>query len=275
MLGAPARRIAAALACVALTGLFVVRGFPYDLLAARISAWVAEATPFELAIGELGPSFSLLGPGVQASGVRVTAPGGAGLRIDRLRIRPAWSFAWLLLRPAFHVGAEFAGGSVDGTLGTGPSFAGSVGALDLEQLPVAVLWPGAALTGHVDADLDVRATPEGPAGSISLAAQQGSAKLPRLPIPLPFETLSARLALGGDALATVEELHLQGPAVEAQVTGSLGPAPTFGQAPLDLRVELAVDSGLRAGLEAYGVPLRPDGRGSLHVTGTPARPVLQ
>ncbi len=269
------RSVGAALACIALTGFFAVRGFPYDLLARRIAASVARATGWELQLGKLGPRLSLLGPGVEATELRLTPPGGTALRIDRLRIRPAWSLGWLLLRPAFQIGAEVAGGSVDGTLATGPAFAGEIGALDLEQLPVAALWPGAALAGRLDATLDVRGTAEGAAGSIALAARQGSATLPRLPLPLPFESLSARLALGQEALLRVEELQLSGPGVEVRVTGSLGRAPSFAEAPFDLRIELEVEPGLRAGLQGFGVPLRPDGRASFHVTGTASRPVVE
>jgi type II secretion system protein N len=272
--GARLPRVAAALGAAALTAFFVVRGFPYDLLARRIEASVARRSGLELHLGQLGPRFSLLGPGVQAREARLAAPGGAGLRVERLWIRPAWSPGWLLLRPAFRIGALVAGGSLDGTLAAGPAFAGELGALDLEQLPIAALWPGAALAGRLDATLELRGTADGPAGSIALAARAGSATLPGLPLPLAFETLSVRLALGQDALVRVEQLELSGPGVEARVAGSLGRAASFAAAPLDLRIELAVDPGLRAGLQGFGVPLRPDGRASLHVTGTAARPVV-
>jgi type II secretion system protein N len=274
-LGAPAVRVAAgAVGCLALTAIFVVQGFPYDRLAARLSAAVARATPLELRVGELGPHLSLLGPGVQATGVRITGPGGAGLGVERLRIRPAWSLGWLWLRPAFRIGADAAGGTVDGTLAAGPAFVGEFGALDLAQLPLAALWPGAALSGRLDASVDLAAAAEGPVGRLALSARDGSATVPRLPLPLPFETLTARLALGGDALLRVEALALQGSGLDAEVTGALGRAASFAEAPLDLRIELSADPALRAALQGFGVPLRPDGRGSLHVTGTAARPLV-
>jgi type II secretion system protein N len=274
-LGAPARGAAWAVVGVALTSFFVVRGFPFDRLAAAIAARVARATPLELQIGELGPHLSLLGPGVEATGVRITAPDGTVVRLDRLRIRPAWSLGWLRLRPAFRIGAEAAGGRIDGTLGPGAAFEGEIGALDLEWLPLAALWPGAELRGRLDATLDLAAAEAGPAGSLVLSARDGSATLPRLPLPLPFETLTARLALGGDAWVRVEALSLEGPGLDAELTGALGRAPRLAEAPLDLRIELSADPTLRAGLQGFGVPLRPDGRGSLHVTGTASRPLLQ
>ena len=275
-LGAPGLRSAAwGVPGLLLTGFFVARGFPYGRLAATISAAVARTTPLALQIQELGPSVSILGPGVRATGVRITAPGGAGIRLDALSLRPAWSHRWLLLRPSFRLAAEVAGGSVDGTLGSEPSFSGEASEIDLAQLPVATLWPGGALAGQIDATLDVRASAQGPEGTIALAVREGSVTLPRLPLPLPFATLTGRLTLGGDAMLRVEELHLSGPGLAARVEGSLGQAAAFAQAPFDLRVEIEAEPGLRAGLRSFGVRLGADGRGSLHITGTPTRPLVE
>jgi type II secretion system protein N len=269
------RSVAWGAAGVLLTGLFVVQGLPYERLSAAICAAVAQTTPFALQIQELGPSLSLLGPGVRATGVRLHA-GGGELRVDALRLRPAWSLRWLLLRPTFRLAAEVAGGSLDGTLGAGPDFSGEAAELDLAQLPVATLWPGGALAGRLDANVDLRASAtQGPEGSLSLAAREGSVTLPRLPLPLPFETLTGRLVLGGDAMLRVETLQLSGPGLTARVEGSLGQAAAFAQAPFDLRIEIEAEPALRAGLGSFGVRLGADGRGTLRVTGTPTRPVVE
>jgi type II secretion system protein N len=269
------RSVAWGAAGLLLTAFFVVQGFPYERLAAAISAAVGRATPLALQIQELGPSLSILGPGVRATSVRITAPDGVGIRLEALRLRPAWSFRWLLLRPCFRIAAELAGGSVDGTLGGEPSFSGEIAEIDLAQLPVAAFWPGAALTGQIDASVDLRTSAQGPAGAISLAAREGSVTLPRLPLPLPFATLTARLALGGDVMLRVEALQLSGPGLDARVEGQLGLAVDLAEAPLDLRVELEVEPGLAAGLRSLGIRLGRDGRGTLHITGTPARPVVE
>jgi hypothetical protein len=165
---------------------------------------------------------------------------------------------------------------VDGTLAVGPAFAGEIGALELEALPLAALWPGASFGGRLDASLDVQAAEGRPVGSLTLRARQGSATLPQLPMPLAFESLEARIALGTDsALVQVEELTLAGPGLVARVTGSLGHASSFVEAPLDLGIELEVDAALRAPLQGLGVRLRPDGRGRLRVTGTGANPQVE
>lgn len=275
-LGVPGRlTLAWAGAALLLTGSFVARGFPYERLAAAISAAAARSTPLALHVQELGPSLSLLGPGVRATGVRISAPGGGGIRVDALTLRPAWSPRWLLLRPTFRVGAELAGGSLDGTLGGGPSFAGELAALDLAQLPVAELWPGGALAGKLDATLDLRAGPQGPEGSIGLDARQGSVTLPGVPLPFPYETLTARLVLGGAGMLRVEALAIAGAGLGARAQGGLGQAASFAEAPVDLQVEIEAAPALRAGLRSLGVRLGSDGRGTLRITGTPSRPVVE
>jgi type II secretion system protein N len=273
--GPGTRKIGWGVAGLLLTALFVARGFPYERLAGAISAAVARNTPFALQIHELGPSLSILGPGVRATSVHITAADGVGIRLDALRVRPAWSFRWLLLRPLFWIAAELAGGSVEGTLGGEPSFGGEIAQMDLAQLPATALWPGGALSGRIDASVDLRGGARGPEGSIALSAREGSVTLPQLPLPLPFETLTARLVLGGDAMLSVEELHLSGPGLVARVMGQLGLAAAFEQAPLDLRVELEVDGAVGAGLRSFGIRLGRDGRGTLHITGTLARPVVE
>ena len=269
------RSVAWGVAGLLLTVFFVAWSFPYERLAAAISTAVARTTPLSLQIQELGPSVSILGPGVRATGVRLSAAGGGELRFDALRLRPAWSLRWLLLRPTFRLAAELAGGTLDGTLGLAPDFSGEAAELDLAQLPVATFWPGGALAGRLDASVDLRASAQGPEGTIALAAREGSVSLPLLPLPLPFETLTARLVLGGDAMLRVEALELSGPGLEARVEGSLGQAAAFAQAACDLRIEIEAEPALRAGLQSFGVRLGADGRGTLHVTGTPARPVVE
>jgi len=275
-LGTPGlRKLAWGVAALLLTALFVARGLPYERLSALLSAAVARNTPLTLHIQELGPSLSLLGPGIRATDLRITAPDGAGIRLEALRLRPAWSLCWLRLRPCFHLALELAGGSADGTLGSEPSFGGELAGIDLAQLPLGALWPGGALAGRLEATVDLSAGDQGPEGSIALEAREGSIGLPRLPLPLPFETLRARLALGGDAMLRIEELELLGPGLELRGEGQLGRAADFAQAPLDLRIEVEAQAPLADGLRSFGVALGRDGRGTLHLTGTPTRPVVE
>src|SRR5262249_53329493 len=144
--------------------------------------------------------------------------------------------------------------------------------VDLAALPVAALWAGAALTGRVDATLDLRAEAHGLAGSIALAARDGSAALPTLPLPLPFTTLTAELELGEDPPLRLVALELTGEELRARGSGTLGAASRLARAPLDLAFELAVEPDLRTALAGTGLRLGPDGRATLRLVGTLDRP---
>lgn len=277
-LGTPfARRAALAAGCLLLTASFVVHGLPWSSAAVRLAAALSRATPLAVTIAELGPHLSPLGPGLAARGVRIAAPDGTALHIDALHVRPAWSLAWLRLRPALRVFAALAGGHLDGTLVLGPGigFRGALAELDLAQLPVGALWPGAALAGRLAATFDLAAGAQGPEGPISLEAREGHASLPGLPVPLAFETATGTLAFGGDAWLRVDALELAGPDLRASLTGTLGGAEELAQAPLALAIDLDAEPSLREPLAALGLPLRPDGRARLRIGGTPARPEVK
>ena len=150
-------------AAALLTLLFVVTGFPYDRLAPAVAARVSQVLGAQVSIASLGPSLSLLGPGVRASGLSVLWPDGSQLRLDSLRVRPAWSFAWLRGRPAFALRLAAPLGQVNGTLivGSAPGFDGTVRDLELAKLPLQNLVPGASLDGKASGDLDLTNTPGG------------------------------------------------------------------------------------------------------------------
>src|SRR5262245_35605761 len=207
--GRSARLATIGLGCVALTAGFVLWRLPYDRAAAPLAAALGRATALEIEIEALAPRLSWLGPGLEARGVRAAAPNGVALRIEALRLRPAWSLAWLRLRPVLWLAADLAGGRGAGELALSPaSVSGLVTGADLAALPLGALWPGAALRGRLDATLALRAEPHGAAGAIALDARDGSAALPTLPVPLPFDTLTARLELGEDPRLRLVALEL-------------------------------------------------------------------
>jgi hypothetical protein len=63
--------------------------------------------------------------------------------------------------------------------------------------------------------------------------------------------------------------------LKAEVSGSIGKAPEFQQAPLHLQIQLSAEPSVRSALAAQG--LRLDGNGSvrLRVTGTPSHPLAR
>ncbi|MEE8475239.1 MAG: type II secretion system protein GspN [Myxococcota bacterium] len=255
---------------------FIYRGFPYDRLAEFIEAKVRRDTPILLVIRDLGPRLTAGGPGVEARGVRARGPGTLDLTLDTLRLRPAWSLSWFRGAPAIRT--ELAGplGEADGTVTLNGSgvWVGELRRIDLAALPLESLWPGLALEGSADAAIDLRLGESGPEGTISFEAQNGSVKLPGLPVAVPFEQLIGDLLLGGEAIVTVNSLELHGPLISGELTGTVGHAREIESAPLSMSAILRT-GGASSLLESAGLRVSRDGTARMRITGTVANPQLQ
>jgi type II secretion system protein N len=267
-----------ALLCALLTLFFLFLGFPYDRLGERLAAELSRASGMQLSFQELGPFVSLSGPGFEATGAHITTADGIRLQLDRARLRPAWSLAWLRLNPAVHLDLQGPPGHVVGvvTLGEARSFAGELEAIDLAQLPKNLVGSGAVLAGTLDAVVDLREASPGPEGSISLSAREGSLGVPDLlPMALPFDELNASLRLGDGAFLEVESLETQSPLLSAQVSGTIATAPSFSKAPLNLQVKLQTDPGFRDTLQGAGIRVNRNGKANLRIRGTPTSPLIR
>lgn len=273
----PLKGAGIALAGAALVAGFIVAGFPYDRLGEYIEAEVQQATGVALAIGTLEPSLGFAGLGLQASDLNLRWPEGELLALDHARLRPAWSLSWLRGAPAIR--AHLAGplGEADGTFtlnGFG-AWNGDFHDLDLAGLPVESVWPDAELEGSAEASVDLRMGDAGLEGRVTFEAVDGTVVLPTLPMALPYDGLSGDIEFGGDALAAVKSLDLEGPLVSAEVTGTVGHAPALANAPLSLSVIVRSQPGVRPLLESTGLRVRPDGSARVTVSGTTSNPVLR
>jgi type II secretion system protein N len=270
------RTIAIGAACALLTLVFFVVRFPYDLFRASLVGQLAAATGAQLEIGALHGGFSLGGPTLVAEPITMTWPGGTSAELTRAELRPAWSPSWLRGSPALHVDLEAPAGRVVGTLWPGEplAFQGSVDELALEKLPPEVLdaGQGVALTGLLDADLDLSLAAGAPAGTAELDLANGAFSAPGLPISIPFDRFRAGLGLGEGALE-VSSAALEGPMVGGTAKGkvALTADPT-----LDLTIDLqVVDPSLRSMMAPLGVRLDAEGRGKLTLRGTASQPSLR
>jgi type II secretion system protein N len=270
----PLRIAAIAAAAVLLTGLFVFLGFPWDRLADRIAGALEAATGQRVALASAGPHLSLLGPGIALEGLQATAPDGTTFEFERVRLRPAWSPSWLMLRPAVFVDAESPLGHVRGVtrLSAEPAFDGELRDLDLAALLEGRLPPGTTLTGTADVDAALAIGPEGVAGPVALHLRDGTLSHPELPMDVPYETLDAELELGGDVTARIVSFSLRSPLGTGSLTGTVGRAAQLAQAPLDLALDITASEQIRGGLSAQGVQLGRDGTLSLQVGGTLSAP---
>lgn len=262
------------LAGLVLTLVFILFGFPYDLLGERISARVEADTNLRLRIGGVSPHLGLRGLGLAARDVHAQQPGGPEVTLQKLVLRPAWSSSWLSGVPALHLDLKSELGSGSGTLLLGESvrWQGVLHSVQVAPLLVGTLQDGFDLEGTLDAeiDLEMRTSSQGGrlVGHIHFDLQDGSFTGPGLPISLPFESLGGDLRFGDDATIRVEEVKLEGPIVAATLEGTIGDSPVRGRQPLDL--QLAYEVRDKTVVSLFG---RARGRGN--ISGTLEKPVFQ
>jgi type II secretion system protein N len=268
-----------ALGCALLTVFFFAVRFPYERFRAPLAALVAAASGAEVQLGTLGGGLGLGGITLEAAPVTLLWPTGARLELAGAAVRPAWSLSWLRGRPALHVDLRAAAGRLRGTVWPGPplAFAGGVRGLAIEQLPPELLSAGQgfALTGSLDADVELAEGDAGLGGTLDLDVREGAFSAPGSPVSIPFTALRAELGIDPTALR-VASATLEGPMIGGSAAGRVGLVPDPAQGALDLQVELqAADPSVRQLLSPLGVRLDGQGRGRLHLQGTVARPLLR
>jgi type II secretion system protein N len=266
-----------ALACLLLTLFFLFLGFPFDRLGQRLTADLNRRSGAQVSFQELGSFLSLAGPGLEARGVQITTAAGIRVPLERARLRPAWSLAWLRLSPAVHVDLEGPSGSIVGVvwLGTAPGFAGDLAGIELGRIPANLIWPGAVLTGTLDAAVDLRSSPSGPEGSVALSARNGNVGVADYPVSVPFEELTGTLRFGGDHLLELNSFETTSPLFSATASGHIAQAPSFGQAPVDVEVQIEAKPRFRSTLRSAGIHLSREGHATLHIRGTPSAPEVR
>lgn len=261
--------------CVVLTLLFLIWGFPYELVSQRLLGALRGATGAEVRVATLGPYLSWAGPGIEATEVRITGSDGTRFDFERLRARPAWSLAWLRLDPAVFLDAQGELGQVSGVAvldGEQPAFDGKIQGMNLARLPVDALWPQITLSGTLDADIDVTSGEPAPVGSVHFEARDGGLGATGLPMGLPFETITGELALGGESLVQIVSFHAESPMFTAEASGQIGKADYFVQAPLDLRIQVQAQPRFVPALQRLGLQVSPGGAATVRITGTPSEP---
>ncbi len=265
-----------ALAGAALVLFFVYLGFPYEHLAQLVAAQAGRALGARVEVAEVGPVFTWAGPGFEARGIGIRFDGERRLQLDRAVLRPAWSLAWLRGSPALHAELEGPAGRLEGVW-TRDGIAGDVRGLDLAAVPIDNLWPGGgAQQGRIDARADLRWNDAGPEGELRFEATEGSLQLPDVPVPLPYDSCSGELVFGGEALVSVRAFALDGPLLSVAGRGSVGHAPRFDAAPLQLELELeAKQPVVQSLLRSAGVKVSRSGAAKLELAGTPSAPELR
>ena len=265
-----------------LTTFFVFLGFPYDLVARRVSAAVEGSTNMQLRIGTLSPHVGFAGLGLAASDVLAAREGARTISLQEVVVRPAWSFAWFWGNPAIYIDVETEIGDAAGTLtlGSAGGWQGTLTDVQLEYLPLGELATTVDLRGRLTADVDLQSTLDaehrGLAGSVEFELREGSLGASGLPLGVPFDRLAGRLLFGDEGSLTVEDVNLEGPMISASVTGTVSDIASPGKQTLDLDVAYEVrDKGLAAMLPARPGSRSSDGRSHLAISGTLSHPVMR
>lgn len=270
--------IAVPLASLLLVVVFALILFPYRRFTPLLTARIAQATGASVSLDALDGGISVGGPSLRASGLLLRWPDGQELLLERARMRPAWSFSWLRGEPALYLDARGPAGNLAGTVwpGQGPVFEGRARGIQLSLLPLDHLADPLPLLGTVDAEIDLRSGPLGPAGEVRFEAREGVIAPPSLPFGIPFEEAHGELERDESGGVTLRELELSGPMLSATVEGSIGPSRRLDDGVLDLEVNLVVgDPALRTMIQPYGVRFDPEGVAHVRVSGTIANPFFQ
>ncbi len=272
------RGLGFALAGVVLTAFFCLLLFPWDRYRPLLERELARATGAQVRIGGLGPAVGRGGAVLRLRDVELAFAEGRRVAISELRVRPAVSSSWLRLDPALRLLLASDAGALDGTcwLGERAGFAGEVEGLALEMLPLERVTEGLALRGRADLSLDLVSDGAGLAGTVELAAREGSVAFPPYGLPIPWATARGSLALAPETGVAIQSLELDDPGrLSVRASGTIGSAPRLDLGALDLTAHVAVSDPALRSLFAQALPLGRDGSAELHLTGTLGAPVLE
>lgn len=271
-------RIGLPLAALVLVVLFVLALFPYDRFREVVVAELARATGARVSMDAMSGGFSIGGPALRATNLRLRWPDRRELLLDGVRLRPAWSLSWLRGRPAVHLDLRSGAGRLVGTAwpGAEPAFAGRAEDVALGELPLQLVDGPVPIEGRIDAEIDLSSGPNGPVGELRFESEQGSIALPQLPFAIPYETLQGVLEREPTGTLQVRSLALNGPMLSLQVAGSVAAGRRPEDSALDLTGDLQrVDPALHDVVRAFGIRLDSSGATALRISGTLGRPVLR
>ena len=262
---------------VLLIAFFLIRGFPYDELGELIANRIEQSHGIHLAFGDLGPALQFAGPALECTQLQATFPDRSLQQIDRALVRPAWSLSWFTGEPAFHVELESSSGRANGTLRWNgvASWVGTIRDARPELPPIADWIPIGAFEGALDATIDVSMGELGPEGLVEFEIREGSISVPGFSAPLPFESLTGALSLGGDAYAKLTSLSFEGPITSGSGSGKIGRAERLEQAPIGFEFQIDIATGHGRTFRGAGVKINPGGSALAKISGTVAKPKVR
>jgi len=277
--GLPRPLIAIGIPCagVLLIAFFLIRGFPYEKLGELIAKRIEQSHGIHFVFGDVGPTLQLAGIALEGTQLRVAFPDRSPQQIDRALVRPAWSLSWLTGEPTFHVELESPSGSADGTLRWNDvaSWVGTIRDARPELPPIADWIPIGGFEGTLAATLDVSMGEAGLEGLVEFEIRDGSTSMPGFSAPLPFESLTAALSLGGDAYLKLTSLSFEGPLASGSGSGKIGRAEPLEQAPIGFEFQVDIKPELVGSVRGGGAIIKPGGNALVRISGTVAEPKIR
>lgn len=277
----PALYFGLPLAFVFLTTFFIILGFPYGALIDNLSVRVENATGMQLDVRDVDFGIGLLGPGFTFETVELRTTGGQRFSFDELYIRPAWSFSWLALAPAFYLDAVTPLGSARGvaTLGTRRAWDGEIRDVDVEDLPLPDPLPGGLelMGGTLDAKGDLVYAGGALEGALTFDARDGALSHRAFPMGLPYEVLVGDVEIGGEDRIVIHSLELSSPMLDAKIDGRVGQADSIRDAELDLNMVFsnADPNTVLPMLKSAGAKMAADGSATMHIGGRLSSPKIR
>jgi len=265
------RRVPLVVLGIVLTSIFFLASLPWHALRETL------ARTFEAKLGcpiELGTvSISFLGPfpalGIFDSYLKPT--GREPIRIELLRIRPAFAPSWLRGNPAIRIQVRSSLGHGISTvlLGEPRGAKGSVQDVDFTQLRSLELPFPVPVDGIGNANFNVLLRPNGVDGGLSLVARKGMLRIPQIPFPIGFDQLQAVLHFKGRDGIEILSLAFEGSGALVHAHGDLVADP---QHRSPLRANLLVEAqlherGLWPLAQRIGLSVGPDGSAQFVLSG--------
>ena len=267
---------------VLLTALFVYLGFPYERLIQYVLDRSGDNQAVEISFESASSNLEWLGPGIEVEGITIIPNAPPRIYLGRVALRPAWSFSWFRGVPSIHATVEALAGEIDASIQLEDPLhvIGTFFLMDASALPLPARGPEIPIRGPLEIDFDLSGSVGGDSpiweGTLALRGEDGSIVFPDFPVAIPYTELEGLIRLGGDSLLSVEVGRMEGPLVNATLSGIVNGDRLNKSAIVEMRVATeSDDASVQKAMRDLGLEVDPDGKAQLSLAGTLASPRLR
>jgi type II secretion system protein N len=276
------RGLGLCLGAVLLTALFVYLGFPYERLIQYVLDRSGDNQAVDISFESASSNLEWLGPGIEVEGVTIIHNVPPRIYLGRVALRPAWSFSWFRGVPSIHATVEALAGEIDANIQLEDPLhvTGTLFLMDASALPLPAKSPEIPIRGPLEIDFDLSGSVAGDGpiweGTLALRGEDGSVVFPDFPVAIPYTELEGLIRLGGDSLLSVEVGRMEGPLVNATVSGVVNGDRLNKSAIVEMLVTTeSDDASVQKAMRDLGLEVDPDGKAQLSLAGTLASPKLR